>query len=558
MHSRDASQRREERERAERFAEIRPRVSNRRKEVMLAGLLRKLPLFLEARRALEAKHFGDTGDEALARIWGAALQHYERYQALPGHAELLGALADTVTQDPMGVCFQPEIESLLQWAFTELAPEAPNDGYVRQALRDFLQEQTVFNPLRQLLDAVNGDLPANLGEVLHQYTQQSDRLTGLSTSRVFSAACEEEEVGLPELIPTGIPFLDRTMEGGWAAGECYGLLGCIGSGKTTLMSMIGAEGARVLANRARQRNEKPRFVYHVTYEASRHEIRQLVISYLARIRRDRCRQKGFREQLSTAARPESLQKYELQISRRSERTMGELERLEEAEQALANWRCLDMRAEPGNPQVGTGGVAEIQAILVNHLQEHPDEPPALILIDYAVEACRRFVAAKGWDPSNALRHVLSSYVSEVKNQLAEYFGCGVWIANQLKASANAKSPGAPQSFADSMEAKNFPEGLVFTFQLGTKHKQESVCRMDVGKTRRGAGTEEYSLLRFNSDWAALELVDAQFTIDNGRIADRSAIAPWSGAARAAQRGRQQVRRGSSSASAAHRFGVRGS
>src|SRR5262249_19254294 len=101
--------------------------------------------------------------------------------------------------------------------------------------------------------------------------------------------------------------------------------------------------------------------------------------------------------------------------------------------------------------------------------------------------CRRYCVSHGLDESKRLRHLISRFMNELSQRVAQSYNCSVWVLSQLSGEANKKAPTSVQHYADAAEGKNFAENLDYCFCLGNKDTESRCAQFMAGKTRRTEG-----------------------------------------------------------------------
>jgi hypothetical protein len=169
---------------------------------------------------------------------------------------------------------------------------------------------------------------------------------------------------------------------------------------------------------------------------------------------------------------------------------GEYERLMKANaQVGQNFHMMDMRKDGR----GTGWIPELASYIAQHVQRH-DWAIDTIILDYTKIMCRRYLIARDKDPDRALRHLINETPMMAKLELAERFGCTVWLIQQLSGEANMRSPTARLGHAHAGEARDFAENLANCLVFGVKSGENGVCRVFYTKGRRSANQGKDTLV----------------------------------------------------------------
>lgn len=483
------------------------RLSFDEREALFCYLLRRLPIFLEARSVLQPSHFSEPSEVLYSVGWQAVLDLYQRFQQLPQKWVLATEGATRLKNLELSSQLLLQWDNLLDVVYTvEEAVLADTEEYGFDLLQRFLQERYLQDAMRLQLESLGDQVSGDIPGFLREYSRRLAVIQGVRTSVVEDLLPEQWQPVQLQKRSTGIPFLDLAMGGGWAVGEVYGLLGTYGSGKTMMACQIASEAAlRFLAESV---DTPPPHVHYVTYETPPDEIRRRMIAYLARIPLDRLEQVPYDQTLS---RTGQRQPYEEEMFPDDPR--GEWERYQDVASVASILHISNMTGPRHNPRAGSGWVDEIHAEL-EKWRRRTGQSIGLVLIDYALLCTRRYIRDKGWEEDRKLRHLVGSFGDECRRLLAEPFQCAVWVLNQLSGVANRRSPTAKQSHADSAEATNFAENLWYAFCLGNKDRETNCVILDSTKTRRSRGYPRPQVLQLQGEFARFIQADDRFMIDH--------------------------------------------
>lgn len=512
-----------EQDRTDAGPQVHGRMAFDERETLMAYLLRHPGVYAEARQVLTPEHFTESFEIIWAIVWRSCMDLSDQYGALPPQGMLetdaLARIAEHPGEvPPEGVT---ELRNFMEYIFDFdvsllFSPEYQQYGY--DLLHRFLKERHWTDPVRRFIqelgDAVPVDVPNLLEDFKNRYAQVQGASATVMEDLVPIGGLEEEAL---HITSTGFTFLDEPMGGGAADGECYGLLGTYGSGKTMLACGIGAEAATRCVREAVKTRKLPRHVFHFTYETPPNDIRKRVIAYLAQIKLDNLNQVPYAEHLSKTGRRHA---YEEEMFPTDPR--GEWERYNDTRSIWQTYHIANMTGPRSNPKAGSGGIEEIAAEL-EKFHTRWRFIPDTVIIDYALVCVRRFIKAKGWDVDRKLRHLVGEFGDECRRLIASRYGCRVWILNQLSGQANRRAPGARMSHADSAEATNFAENLWYAFCLGNKNPESNTVVIECTKKRRSEGTNETSVLELRGDMARFVTADSRYMIDpnTNRIVKKS-------------------------------------
>lgn len=510
------------------------RMSEDEIQCMMIYVCRSTRIFAQAVAELKPELFSPAS-EGWAQLLLKALQnYYEQYRTLPPQQLLqvevsraYGAMEGAYSPHTMSTA-----ETVIRTAFTPDAEEAINGqpNYGVDLLYRFLYERIVSTGLTNAVRSVPvGMIAGNVRELLNQLEVVQNRVETIRTpsaSPLFSAD-GPQPVEMPEIIKTGVPFLDDQVfrnGNGCQAGKVYGLFGPWGSFKTGLGVQICVSAAE-----AQLQKEKPGLIVYCVYEGGEQEIRNRAIAAGAEMPKETV-EAYFRSDcnpihLSTR---HSLKEYEVrrydECGRPHAARLGELERLQALQSRMSNLFIKDMSGPDKNPGAGSGYIPEIVATL-ERLESDTGQPIRMVVIDYAKEVARRYLNATKKRPEE-LRHLLSNMTQLVRMTIANRFGCAVWLLQQLNAQANKKAVGAAQHHADSGEAGDFAENLWYAITISSvdwsanRESGDGMLQLNVTKSRDSAGQVEPMVLRLDRTYSKL-VSDNNFVSGfNGRIVSR--------------------------------------
>lgn len=209
----------------------------------------------------------------------------------------------------------------------------------------------------------------------------------------------------PPLVPTGVPLIDKLLGGGQNARGVYGLLGPIGSCKTTTGIMLAVEAARRL-ERAEGRTGGS-FVVMVSYEQYSAELQARAMSCVTGI----------------------------PTSEFTNRPTGEVlrERGVKAETIAFLRRLIFVSFPDADPVIkqrledGITGIADH----VHFLQDQRQANVGLVVVDY-IGFIATLQEMSDADTSNLVR----SAGDCARRHIAEPDSCSVWLIHQLSGAAN--------------------------------------------------------------------------------------------------------------------------
>jgi hypothetical protein len=385
-------------------------------------------------------------------------------------------------------------------------------------LQKFLRERQVIDKVRRMLDGAGGRNVTGFGHYLSNITLKSRAVDAIG-SNPFKVMLPENWV--PTTIDTtsiGIPWANELM-GGQAPGDVNGILGPFGGGKTMFAVQIGVERAKLCMSwhiNGDVGHERLRQVIFASYEEDvDRDVRPRVMSCAARIKKGTLENLRSLDQLSRKGHlhPYEVAMYEKEKTTDPELKDGEYERLMKAHAQLGqNLQMMDMR---GNGR-GTGWIPELAAYIERQQQQN-DWAIDTIIIDYTKIMCRRHLKAQDKDPDRHLRHLINETPMTAKMDLAERFGCTVWLLQQLSGEANTRSPTATLNHAHAGEARDFAENLVSCLVFGVKDGTTGCCRVFYTKGRRSENQGLDTLVFLDGGFGRTASAAGKYKVVPGKI-----------------------------------------
>ncbi len=219
--------------------ERKPKLTTTQLDLCLTHMLRDQQLFDFAKQHFQPSDFNPTGETRYALLWAAALAAAERNGGKlpsPGtDVAIIGELDGIAEAGIAAGAVTPEArvsaENLLVWIFN-FDPARMNASYYKTMIQDMIVERTVIGKLSQAMTlARDVGRPIDIIKDLNaQVTKLQSVLTGgdQAGSTAFPVDFKPKKVGK---FSTGLPFMDKFMNGGQAPKEVYAVLGPTGLGK---------------------------------------------------------------------------------------------------------------------------------------------------------------------------------------------------------------------------------------------------------------------------------------------------------------------------------------
>ena len=450
--------------------------------------------------ALDKSHpdLFDPGAQHFMLYWEVLREYVERHNEMPRRGTLASILTSAVDTygDELDDDQVDQLNQIVTQAYagkkSELAPSVALSQY-----RALLEESMLRQLRRQL--AMSG-APRDIAGVLAKARDQAAAIGALDAGGIDVPFGEQWQPQAVEKISTGFPFVDLFLEGGDVEGEVYGLLGPVGSCKTTLMVQFSTGGAlRDWAIWEASGRKCPlKISYHFNYEGPIDAIKQRALCCTALIDKDILALPNFEKELNRTAG--KLRPYEHQLLRgliQTESMPTEYRRYQSAKKRLnRNWRVVDMSGNDKQyPGRGAGMVSEIVEIISRDLERIRrdgigDVPGPIeaecgaVCVDYVSTACERAVmTGRHDDHDRAMRRAITRFGLCAKNDLATGLNARVWLAQQLSGDANSLTPGRLPKRTDSKDNRMFAENLDFCFIIGNPD-QNNLVAFGTDKQRR--------------------------------------------------------------------------
>jgi DnaB-like helicase C terminal domain len=407
---------------------------------------------------------------------------------------------------------------LLYHAYKNVDEDELSMPYGIMLLQKFLRERQVIDKVRRVLDGAGGRNVTGFGLYLSNITLKARAVEAIG-SNPFKVMLPENWVPTTiETTPIGITWADELM-GGQAPGDVNGILGPFGGGKTMFAIQAAVERAKLCMAwhiAGDVGHERLKQVIFASYEEDvDRDIRPRVMSCAALIKKGTLENLRSLDELSRKGNlhPYEVAMYIAQKVTDPDLKDGEYERLMKAHaQVGQNLQMMDMR---GNGR-GSGWIPEL-ASYIERQQQQNDWAIDTIIIDYTKIMCRRHLKAKDKDPDRHLRHLINETPMTAKMDLAERFGCTVWLLQQLSGEANTRSPTAQLSHAHAGEARDFAENLVSCLVFGVKDGTSGCCRVFYTKGRRSENQGLDTLVMLDGSFGRTVSAAGNYKVVPGKI-----------------------------------------
>lgn len=479
--------------------------------------------FGEARQQVREHHFDQGAELAYALLWRSLNQVADLYGGF-NHETVTGQmlvylqqLGDMMPQDIVNSIVRQDGQGLI-WSSMYSPADATTFQYGRGILQRFLHERTIVMPLRRLLNhGLNGSYAANLPDILEAVQHQQGQIASLQeVPRCLIAPDVGTPIERPSDVfkPIGIPFMDRLLGGGQRVGDINGIIGVISGGKTTTAVHMAVAGAKQCWIDACPTNTRPEFNIFFTAEESTAKVLPRVRSCAFQIPRRKLAAMTDWSQLTTQA---NLEPYERELVTQA---AGGAEVLSETErwQINAPWlnQCLELLDVSGSekfPHAGEGFVPELVSNIEAVIRMRQGQQVRAVYIDWVGILVARHMDVTDADEAK-MRHYIAKFINMSRRQIAERFGCTVWVFHQIKGAQLNASPTKLFHHSDAAEASAFAAELTVCGCIGAPDQDTGCRRLNFSKVRYIANEEVLPVtFRIHPALSMIEDVTHRYGVD---------------------------------------------
>ena len=386
----------------------------------------------------------------------------------------------------------------------------PNISYARTILVKFAEERLVHQPLLDYLNPNRhgqGHIPDQLEDFLSSVqTVRSNLVTANQVPRVVIAP----EFGTPVEAshiyrPTGVEFIDETL-GGFCDGDCNGLIGPTGGGKTTLAINLATSAAEQAWTDTEETGEDAGVSIYITAEENASRLLPRIYANFFQIERERV-ELILREGWHHMSRPGELLDYETKMQHDQEDKLSEFERYESKRDALnRHMELLDLSGSAQYPDAGFGFIGECVSYI-----SRMERPIRSVAIDYAGLLIDNHIEMNNLH-DDKYRKLLGRFGQMCRQQIAEQFGCSVLVLHQLKGDASTWNPTKLIAHTDAEGCKSFAVNMASCMCLGTEDPRTKVRRLNISKSRHKTSLQPLTL-RIHDQFAYMENVTGDYVIN---------------------------------------------
>lgn len=414
------------------------------------------------------------------------------------------------TPEQLQIIFRPDSHGLI-FAVTNARYDPATVRFGRDLLKQFLYERSVVRPLQRVLHQGHRQNVPELNQFFGQIQKQNDKLRSLHEIPSVTVAPTRGSPFAPPSIfkRTGIPFIDEPI-GGQRVGDCNGILGPTGGGKSTFSAHLATAMARICWSEAAERgSNNPDLVILASYEEDGKKCLPRIWSAAFQIPRRKLETLQWPD-LTTQ---ETLEDYERRLFSTSSYIPSESERYD----AGSIWlnKCfylLDLAGGDAYPGAGRGGVTEL-ASYIDRIQQQRGQAIRGVFIDYAGLVISNFMATNNRDKRET-RQFTKEFPNLVRQQISEKFQTTTWVLEQIRGEAGSFSPFKLLHHTDTAECKDFAQNMAVCGCLGVIDKTSGCQRLNWSKVRFRPGYEVPPItVRINDTFSLMEDVSDNFVAD---------------------------------------------
>jgi len=507
----------------------RARLARPQIEAMLCGVVRDEAIYIQVREHLAPGTFSQVGEAHFELLLESLYDLIDEGRYKPAevpHPAMAMQIQHKLTYEGFSVEDRLEDEifgtdddpGLLHWIYSYPAEDINRD-FILDLVRGFLMERTINAEIRDLVGDDPDEVRLGIEDKLAEFVVKTEIIKSVGVSHSYEFMPEVYQATPIVRFPTGASWIDNRL-GGHACGDVNGVIGVFGGGKTTTGTMLTVNAADYFRSRVLEDpGSRPKVAVFLTYEEHpARDVRPRLFCAAASIWKETVEEMTSFDDLS---RTGNLRDYERKWWDEQGVTdpalrLGERERLQAAASRLnAHIRIEDMRA-PGR---GGGGVPEIVGRLES-LRQTKQVDIGLVVIDYVNAMARRRLKHTGAELDKKMRAEVVGLPEDIKQQVAERYGCPVWLLQQYNAEANKKSAGAKMHIADSAESRMFGENLAFCIGIGVFDPDTKVGQAHFVKARRRGVQGTSCFIQLIGELGQIRDVDDDYVVSGNRIIAR--------------------------------------
>lgn len=409
---------------------------------LLAHLVRSRSVFEVGQALIRPEDLNGPDDFIVRAIWDATVQHHQDYYELPG----LAALQTRTNARSRGdVAWTPEriaacAQTLVRIFEIGGADGPPDEPGALHRLHEFLESRRMIDAQRRAAQLAGPGQPPDprVGvEEFFQDTLDIRRSRHRQMSDPTAPQYPADKIQPPRVVlPTGVPMLDEILRGGASPGEVNVVLEATDRDIGKILAM------RVLVSSARlQRPANPGsrpdmggLCVYVSYDEPIHFLERRALGYGARVPIDRLlslsADMGWPAPELPGPGPGAST---LGPGRPPELSPEELNRLEEMAVVVSRYVRLEGFTGVQSPTCrgrGCWGIQEIAETL-DELRQEAGLPIGMVVVDSPGTAVNNYLELLG-STNGQTSSRMQTYVPRIKDEIAESFGCSVWLLQRLE------------------------------------------------------------------------------------------------------------------------------
>lgn len=219
----------------------------------------------------------------LCNLAYVVLKFFREREKVPNRDEVIDCIVEhAMTYDPDKSLGMEGI--LIQWLDFCLLYEIGDEGYIKEKIRKFAIRQRIKGFLGQAISTLETEKPDDPDEeVIGKLQKAWDDACRASAAEDLGRAFAEMGAALPQIlrdsllygakVPTGFPELDASMNGGLGVPELGVIAGPPNKGKSTVLSIFGANASRYFYNQhIAGHHPHVKTVVHITCEMIEEDI----------------------------------------------------------------------------------------------------------------------------------------------------------------------------------------------------------------------------------------------------------------------------------------------
>lgn len=460
-------------------SDVRLPTSVEKLENALAVIIRNPEAYEQVYQELKSKHIARLS-RYLSKVWQIVREFHKTHNQLPDGDDIVAEMCDRLSNN--GNFISPEekekCDDFLDYAFTTegLDSSAKKRRVAIEDIKKFLEEQLSY----EVADKINEDgIPINLPELLNRVSADAERIRSISTvtlEPLFEEGWQKDNVRVCHT--SGIPIIDRFLDGGPTGGEVYSFIGPSGSCKTTLGLQLTANAAKdAYVWNLLNPDKEPKTAVYISTESSKKDIRARIWSYISQVPIKRLLGENWKNTLSRSKVPGDSPEteYEKRLFLDGVGFVNEYKRAKAAIEVLnGGFQFLDCTPRnPQNREMGGRGFKDVLFLFKQLISA--GRVANFMVLDHASGLAKRVADARNDPEGNTKRGVLIGLPDDLRIHIAEAYDIPVWVLHQMAPEHNNRPPTYEFHHNNAADAKNFGEYCDFSIVTGKTSKELFAC-----------------------------------------------------------------------------------